>query len=138
VRGGAIAPICWAGLLAVLGVINWIWTGDAVQIGSFGFAVLAIVLLAAALAVAAPEARRRGAPGASSRPQALPAISLGAAIAGVGLAIFVFGFAFGQFPILFGAGAFIVGCGRLGLERRAQRHREREAARAAEPSEHQR
>ncbi len=137
-RGGAIAPACWAVLLAVLGAINWIWAGAAVQVASFGVAVLAIVVLAAGLAIAAPDARRRGSPGVNPRPQALPAASLGAAIAGGGLAILVFGFAFGQFPILFGAGAFVVGCGRLGLERRAQRHREQQAARAPEPSEHQR
>ena len=36
--------MCWATLLVVLMAINWIWTGDAIQVGSFGFAALVIYM----------------------------------------------------------------------------------------------
>ena len=41
-RGGAIPVLAWGTLLAVLLAINWIWTGDAIQVGSFAFALLII------------------------------------------------------------------------------------------------
>ena len=37
-RGGAIPLLAWGALLVVLMAINWIWTGDAIQVGTFGFA----------------------------------------------------------------------------------------------------
>ena len=42
-RGGALPLLAWATLLIVLMVLNWIWTGDAIQVGTFAFAV-AVVL----------------------------------------------------------------------------------------------
>ena len=32
-RGGSIPLLAWGALLAVLMVICWIWTGDAIQVG---------------------------------------------------------------------------------------------------------
>ena len=42
VRGGAIPLLAWGAALALLLAINWVWTGDAIQVGSFGFAVAVV------------------------------------------------------------------------------------------------
>ncbi len=120
-RGGALAPFAWALLLAVLGTINAIWTGDGIQIGTFGFAVLAIVTLSASLVLRSSEARRRGPPEPRAEPLALPTVSVGAVVVALGIGSIVFGLAFGHFPIYFGAGLVVAGIGRLALELRAQR-----------------
>jgi hypothetical protein len=120
-RGGALAPFAWALLLVLLGAINWIWTGDAIQVGTFGFAALAILGLAAGLVRAAPEARRRGAPEPRLEPEPIPQMSLAAVIAGLALASIVLGLAFGHFAIYFGVGLLLVALGRLSVELRAQR-----------------
>ncbi len=124
-RGGALAPFAWALLLVLLGAINWIWTGDAIQVGTFGFAALAILTLAAGLVRAAPEARRRGAPEPRAETEPIPQMSLAALIAGLAVASIVLGLAFGHFAIYFGAGLLALALGRLALERRAQ-HRWRD------------
>jgi multisubunit Na+/H+ antiporter MnhC subunit len=120
-RGGALAPFAWALLLVLLGAINWIWTGDAIQVGTFGFAALAILSLAAGLVRAAPEARQRGAPEPQGEPEPIPQMSLGAVIAGLAVAAIVLGLAFGHFAIYFGAGLLLVALGRLSVELTAQR-----------------
>ena len=48
-RGGAIPLLCWGTLLVVLMALNWIWTGDAIQVGTFAFA--AAVVLGSGLAL---------------------------------------------------------------------------------------
>jgi hypothetical protein len=121
VRGGAIAVVALAGLLALLGVLNLVWTGTAIQAGSFGFAVLAIGGLAGALTLTAREAIRRGPPGPREEPETVPGASLAAMLAALGFGSFVFGFAFGRFPLYFGIGLMVAAAGRLVLELRAQR-----------------
>jgi heme exporter protein D len=122
VRGGAIAPFVWSVLLIIMMVINIIWTtGDEIQAATFGFAILMIWLVGLALLRLAPhEALRRGGPERVTEPEALPSASGAAALAGVGLGAFSFGWAFGGFWIFFGAGIMVICLARLALERRAQ------------------
>jgi hypothetical protein len=125
-RGGALAPLAWALLLALLAITNAIWTtGNIIQGGTFAAAVGSIVALAILLAALSPEARRKGEPALEARPEAVPAASLAAMLAGIALACFVFGFAFGRFPIFFGAGLLLASLGRLVAEVRAQRRAHR-------------
>lgn len=121
-RGGALAPLIWALLLAILAVINAIWTtGNVIQGGTFAAAVGSILALAVILVALSPEARRRGAPELDVRPEPAPAASLAAVVAGLAMGCFVFGFAFGRFPIFFGGGLLVAALGRLTVEHRAQR-----------------
>jgi cation transport ATPase len=121
-RGGALAPLIWALLLAALAITNAIWTaGNVIQGGTFAAAVGSIVALAVLLIVLSPEARHKGAPELRTRAAALPSGSFAAMLAGLALGCFAFGFAFGRFPIFFGAGLLVVALGRLSLELRAQR-----------------
>ena len=128
-RGGAIQLLAWGALLAILGVINWIWTGDAIQVGTFAFAVLAVWLGAALLiALAGRVALRRGTQEPSAAPETVPQASLGAVVLALSVASILFGFVFGTFPIYFGAGLLIVSIGRLTIERRAELRTRRRVA----------
>jgi hypothetical protein len=122
-RGGAIAPLVWSVLLVAMMVINIIWTdGNAIQAGTFGFAILMVWLLGLALLRLSPrEALRKGGPELRTSPEALPAASAASAMAGVGLAAFSFGWVFGGFWVFFGAGILAICLGRLILEHAAQR-----------------
>jgi Na+/H+-translocating membrane pyrophosphatase len=120
-RGGALPLLAWATLLVVLLAINWIWTGDAIQIGTFAFAALAIYAGAALLGQSNREALRPGAPEPRPEPETVPQASIGAVIAGLSVAAILFGLTFGRFLIFFGAGMLVVALGRLALELRSQR-----------------
>jgi hypothetical protein len=122
-RGGAIPLLAWAVVLAVLMAGNWVWTGDKLQIAQFGFAVLVIVLIGLLLVWRSREALRRGPPGPSplGRVEAIPDLSLGAALAAIALASIAFGLDFGRFLIYFGAGLLAVALGRIVAELRAAR-----------------
>ena len=121
-RGGAIPLLAWGTLLVMLLAINWIWTGDAIQVGSFAFAALAVFGGAATLIVVAPrQALRRGPPPPLPGPEAVPQASTGALLAGLGVSSIAFGFVFGTFPIFFGAGLLAAAVGRLAIELRAER-----------------
>jgi low temperature requirement protein LtrA len=121
-RGGAIPLLAWGIVLLVLLALNWVWTGDAIQIASFAFAVLTVVGWALALMLARPhEALRRGAPSALGRPETVPAASYGSLLLAVGAAAAVFGLAFGHFLIYFGVGLMAVGSGVVWRERAAER-----------------
>ncbi len=129
-RGGAIPLLAWGMLLAILGAINWIWTGDAIQVGTFAFAVLAVWAGAGLLiALAGRVALKRGTPEPSPGPEAVPQASLGAVLAALAVSSILFGFVFGTFPIYFGAGLLIVSIGRLTIERRAELRTRRRVAR---------
>lgn len=131
-RGGALAPFAWALLLVLLGTINWIWTGDAIQVATFGFAVAVVwgsaVLLAA---TGRGEPLRRGAPPPDPTPHAVPTASMGSLLVAVAVASIVFGFAFGKFMIFFGVGLLILALGLLARERAEERRIRR--ALAADP-----
>jgi len=114
---GVTALLAWAGLLALAGALNAVWTGKAIQIGTFAFAVSAILLLAAVLAATAPAR--------TDRPQAITRSSFATALAAAGLAVLLFGLTFGHFLVYFGAGMIVVGLARLLLELRAQRRASR-------------
>lgn len=128
-RGGSIPLLAWGLLLVALMVINAIWTGDAIQVGTFAAAALAVFGGAAAfLALAPRESLRRGAPPPAPGPESVPRGSAGALLFGLGVASIVFGLVFGTFPIFFGAGLVIAGLGRLATEIRAERETRVEAA----------
>lgn len=130
-RGGALPLICWLLLLTCFGVINAIWTGDAVQVGTVAAAVVSIGLLITALTFAAPESVHRGEPVAERKPRVLPRTSSGTVICALGFASLIFGFTFGHFPIYFGAGLMLAGASRLAVEL----HSQRRAGRTAERTE---
>jgi membrane protein implicated in regulation of membrane protease activity len=134
-RGGALPVLAWSGLLAVLFAGNWIWAGDPVQVAQFGFAVLVILSAGGLFALANRDAVRKGppAPAQGTEVRPLPAISAGAVIAALGLAAATFGLTFGHFAIYFGAGVFVLGIGRVAVERRAER-RSAEQLQARRPS----
>ncbi len=122
-RGGAIPLLLWGAVLAVLLGLNWIWTGDLIQVASFAFAVSSVVGWVLALVLLRPrEALRRGPPAGAGEPQAVPSASYGSVLLAVGAASIVFGFAFGHFPIYFGAGVMVVAAGLVTRELHAERH----------------
>jgi hypothetical protein len=121
VRGGAIPLLAWGTLLAVLLAINWIWTGDAIQVGQFGFAVLAIYSGAALLVITGRGALRRGAPQGDPNPEAFPEASLAAVLVGLSVGCMLFGVVWATFLVYFGAGVLLLSLGRLAQERRAER-----------------
>jgi hypothetical protein len=127
VRGGAIPLLAWGTLLVVLMVINWIWTGDAIQIGTFAFA--ATVVLGSALILillGRRQAVSRGEPPATDSLRAVPRSSLASFLLALAVASIMFGLAFGRFLIYFGAGLLIVSLGAVWRELAAER-RERRA-----------
>jgi hypothetical protein len=124
-RGGAIPVLAWGALLTVLGALNWIWTGSAIQVGTFGFAILVVILVAGGLVLACRAAITRGPPGPSSAPEAVPDVSVGAVLAGLAVGSICFGFVFGAFFVYFGAAMLAVAIARLAFEFRAERRSER-------------
>ncbi len=121
-RGGAIPLLVWGAVLALLLGLNWIWTGDLIQVASFAFAVLTVAGWVLALVMLRPrEALRRGPPAPSGEPEAVPAASYGSVLLAFGVACVVFGFAFGHFPVYFGAGVMVLAAGRLARELSAER-----------------
>jgi membrane protein implicated in regulation of membrane protease activity len=129
VRGGAIPLLAWAGLLTVLLALNWAWTGDAIQIGSFALAVLVVGVGAGLLALTGRQALRRGPPQPATDPEAIPEASLAAVIVALSLACMLFGLVWARFLVYFGAGVLVLALGRLVLEVRAQRESRRRLTR---------
>ena len=122
-RGGAIPLLVWACLLGVLMAGNWVWTGDTLQIGEFGFAVLVILLAATALVMAHRAAIRRGPPAPSEtvRVEAAPDLSFAAVLAAIAVASILFGLTWAYFLVYFGAGLLLLSLGRLVLELQSAR-----------------
>ncbi len=121
-RGGAIPVLVWGTVLVVLLALNWVWTGDLIQVASFGFAVATVVAWVTGLTLARPrDALRRGPPSRADEPQAVPSASYGSVLFAVGVASVVFGFAFGHFPIYFGGGLMALAAARIIQERSAER-----------------
>lgn len=131
-RGGAIPLLCWATLLAALLAINWIWTGDAIQVGMFAYAALSIYAGGLLLWLLSNAALRRGAPIAREDPEAVPRASLAAVLVALSIACILFGLAWAKFLVFFGAGLLVVSLGRLALELHAERAAVRRARRGAE------
>jgi hypothetical protein len=124
-RGGAIPLLAWGTLLVVLLALNWIWTGDAIQVGAFAFAALAVYSGAGLVALTGRDALRRGPPPAGRELEAVPESSLAAVLAGIAIASILFGIVWAGFLIYFGAGMLVASLGRLALELRAERETRR-------------
>jgi hypothetical protein len=121
-RGGALPLLAWGTLLALLMILNGVWTGDRIQVATFAFACVVVFGGALALiAIGRSKAARRGEPEAPMRPEAVPVVSLSAVGIAVAVASMVFGLAFGHFLIYFGAGLLIVSLGAVAREVRAER-----------------
>ncbi len=126
-RGGSLPLLAWGAVLAVLMILNAIWTTDAIQVATFGFAILMIWGAAAGFALSSRwESLKRGAPGRARRTQAIPTGSLGAVLVAVSVAAVVFGLAYGRFLIFFGGGLLILSLGILAREVWRQRQAQRE------------
>jgi Na+/H+-translocating membrane pyrophosphatase len=121
-RGGSLPQLAWGGLLALFLVICWIWTGDTLQVGEFGFAVAVTWGSALVLALRSRrEALHRGAPESMENPQAMPTSSLGTVLVAIAFACILFGFAFGRFLVFFGGGLMITALGMVAHERIQER-----------------
>jgi hypothetical protein len=120
VRGGAIPLLAWGTLLVVLLVGNWIWTGDAVQVGSFALAAGVVYALAVLLVVSSRQALKTGPPPPEDELEVVPEASLAAVLVGVSIACIGFGLVWAGFLIYFGAGVLVLSLGRLVLELRAE------------------
>jgi hypothetical protein len=129
-RGGAIPMLCWATVLAVLLAINWIWTGDAIQVGTFAYASLSIYATGLLLWLLSRSAIRRGPPVATGDPEAIPDASLAAVVVALSIACILFGIVWAKFLVFFGAGVLVLSLGRLAVEVRAERAGVRQASRA--------
>jgi hypothetical protein len=120
VRGGAIPLLAWGTLLVVLLIGNWIWTGDAVQVGSFALAAAMVYALAVLLVAWNRQALKTGPPPPEQEAEVVPEASLAAVLVGLSLACIGFGLVWAGFLIYFGAGVLVLSLGRLVFELRAE------------------
>jgi hypothetical protein len=128
-RGGAIPLLAWGTLLLVLCIGNWIWNGKAVGSGAASAAVLIVYGFAVLVWRSGREAIRRGPPEPRTETEAVPQVSLGAVLAGLAIACILFGLAWANFLVYFGAGLLLVSLGRVAVEVRSERMTRREAER---------
>ena len=128
-RGGALPLLAWGALIGALWAINWIWTGDTLQVGTYGFAVGLILAWGALYVLGSRATARRGPPEPSAEAEAVPQSSLGALLLGCAVVAAGFGLVFGAFLVLMGAGLFVGAVALLGRELVAQRRALREARR---------
>jgi uncharacterized iron-regulated membrane protein len=121
VKGGAIPILSWATILLVLFVGNFIWDAKPVNAAEAAFAAAIVYALGVALWLARRESIRRGPPEPRAETEAVPHSSLAAVMAGLAAGMILFGLAWAQFFIVFGAGLLVASLGRLVLERRSER-----------------
>jgi exfoliative toxin A/B len=95
----ALVVLLWAGLLAALAAMLWIWDPEALVVALLGGAAAATAVLAA---VVARRARRPG-----SAEIEIPDLSIGAAVAAIALATMLVGAEAGLFLVLIGAGLLL-------------------------------
>jgi hypothetical protein len=134
VRGGAIPILAWGTILLVLAVGNWIWDAKPVNAAAASVAVLIVYAFAVGLWLTRRESIRRGPPEPRPQPDAIPQASLAAALVGISIGAILFGLAWANFLVFFGAGLLVLSLGRLVLERRAERaSRERFLGREEHP-----
>lgn len=120
-RGGAIPFFAWGTLLLVLFIGNWIWDAKPVNAAAAGFAALVIYLGGLALWRSRRDAVETGPPGPADEPDTVPESSLSAVGAGLSVAAILFGLAWANFLVYFGAATLALSLGRLMLELRAER-----------------
>ena len=120
-RGGAIPILVWGTILLVLAIGNWIWDAKPVNGDAATAAVLIIYGFGVAVWLARREAIRRGPPEARTENEVVPQASVAAMIIGLSAGCALFGLAWAKFLLYFGIAMFVLGVGRLIIERRAQR-----------------
>ena len=120
-RGGAIPLLAWGTGLLVLLAINWIWTGDAIQVGTFWMATLIIYVGGGLLVLLHRSAMRKGPPRPRTDPEAVPQQSFAATAVGLSVGCILFGAVWADFLVFFGVGVLVLALGRWVLELRAQR-----------------
>ena len=120
-RGGAIPILAWGTILLVLAIGNWVWNGKAVGSGAASAAVLIIYAFGVALWAARREAIRRGPPAPRAEEEAIPQASVAAMVIGLAAGCALFGLVWAKFLLYFGIAMFVLGVGRLIVERRAER-----------------
>ena len=131
-RGGAIPMLVWGTILLVLALGNWVWNGKPVS-GAAATAAVAIVYgFAVALWLRRREALRRGPPEPRAQAETVPQASVSAMVIGLSIGCALFGLAWAKFLLYFGIAVFVLGVGRLILERRAERVTRREVLDEAE------
>jgi hypothetical protein len=127
VKGGAIPLLAWGTLLLVLFIGNWIWNAKPVNAATAAFAALVIYLGALLLWLARRDAIKRGPPEPSATPEAVPESSLAAVGIALSVATILFGLAWANFLVYFGAAVLALSLGRLIVEVRAERASRRAA-----------
>jgi O-antigen ligase len=126
VRGGAIPVLVWGTILLVLAAGNWIWDDKPVNSGAATAAVVIIYSFGVALWLNRREAIRRGPPEPRPETETVPQSSLAAVLIGLSVATVLFGLAWSNFLVYFGAGLLIVSLGRLAGELRSEAASRRE------------
>jgi hypothetical protein len=133
VRGGSLPGFAWGALLAVLLIGCWIWTGDALQVGEFAFAVGVTWGGAVAyMAIGGRESARPGEPPARRISETIPTGSVSAALLGIAFASILYGFEFGRWLTYTGVGLLIAALGLLVREYRSERALRRQLSKAPE------
>jgi hypothetical protein len=132
-RGGAIPLLAWATILLALFVGNWLWDQRAVNAAESALSALIIYAFGVALWLARRDSIRRGPPEAEAQTDAVPQHSLAAVLVGLSVATILFGVAWANFLVYFGAGALVLALGRLALELRSERRSRQALAGHEEP-----
>jgi hypothetical protein len=115
-RGGAIPLLVWALLNLILLVIDWIWQGTQIGVALTGYTVLIVNLFAFVYWLMNRAAVRKGEPTHDGEPQALPRISLPAALIGISVGVILYGVVFGKFMVFIGIALLALALGGVGRE----------------------
>jgi hypothetical protein len=121
VNRGAVQVFVWAGWLALLTVILWIWWGELLNTGELAGAALGTAAIAAGYALF----HRGHSQDEPNEVRTLPDVSVGAAVTAIGLCGMLFGAEFGFFLVLICAGVTALGVGRLAIELSSERRQRR-------------
>jgi hypothetical protein len=113
--------LAWGTVLLVLYIGNWIWEGRAIQVSTTVLAVLIIYLAGLLVWLLRHESVRRGPPEPDFEPEPVPEASSGAMLAGLSVGAILFGVAWANFLVFFGAGMLVLALGRIVVELRAER-----------------
>ena len=125
-RGGAIPIFAWGTILLVLAIGNWIWDGRPVNSGAATAAVAIVYGYGVAVWLLRREAVRRGPPEPRTEVENVPSASVSAMVLGLSAGCALFGLAWANFLLYFGAAMFVAALLRLGFELRAERATRRE------------
>ena len=120
-RGGAIPLLAWGTILLVLAIGNWIWDAKPVNAETAAAAVVIVYGFGVAIWLRRREAIRRGPPAPRNEEEVVPQASVAAMVMGLAAGCALFGLAWAKFLLYFGIAMFVLGVGRLIVERRAQR-----------------